>query len=123
MPIVPASKAESDDLVYGTIRPSPQDRDTDKIKKQLQDIESDRQRKRNSSQKAPPHEEGFSSPVFDDEHGCWKIQSSTESKILKIWDEKREIWRERYDKSSMFNPECGNILAGVKTDWRSTQRC
>lgn len=115
MPIVPASKAESDELEYSSFRPSQKDRDTEIIKKQLQKIESDRlralERNRVSSQRIPPHEEGFTHPTFDEDHGCWKIQSLKGPKTLKIWDEKRETWRVRFD-TSRHNDASGVALLG-----------
>ncbi|CZR68523.1 uncharacterized protein PAC_18422 [Phialocephala subalpina] len=99
MPIVPASEPESDELEYGAIRPIVQDRDTDNIKEQLQKIETDRLAALKRKSIMPPAVERFTHPTFDDDHGCWKIQSLKDPRTLKIWDEKKGEWRERFDKS------------------------
>lgn len=121
MPIVPASKADPDDLDYAPIRPSQKDRDTDDIKKKLQKIESDRRealkRKENSSQLKPPTESGYTHPTFDEEHGCWKIQSLKDSRTVKIWDEKRDIWRDK-PRNSTHIQRCRNASVDVKANWR-----
>ena len=101
MPYVEPVKVDTDAEDYDNFRPGPEDLKKDDVQKRLEEIESTRnaafrqQRARSTkpSGPAPKPETGFKHPIFDREHGCWKSQSESDPRQIKVWDENKFVWR------------------------------
>jgi hypothetical protein len=113
MPLVEQIQVDTDDEEYDSFRPDREDLQKDDIQKRLKEIEIARkaaiQKKRSRSAKppgpAPKPETGFKHPVFDQDHYCWKSQSKTDPKQVKVWDEEKSVWRSR-ESNSEFSKTC-----------------
>lgn len=106
MPIV--EKVEKDDATYNFTRPGPDQLGNERAQKQLKDIESARkaalQQKRTRPTKAPDPEPGFKFPIYDQKHRCWRSQSETNPKDVRVWDEGKRLWRSKDSNSKLCKP-------------------
>ena len=103
MPIVEPIKVDTDAEEYDNFRPGIEDLQNVDVQKQLKEIESARnaalQQKRARPMKPfgppPKPEMGFKAPIFDQKHGCWKSQSKSDYRQVKVWDESKKFWRSK----------------------------
>lgn len=110
MPIVEPIKVDTDAEEYDSFRPGAEDLQRDDVQKRLKEIEDARnaalQQKRARPMKpfgsAPAPERGFKNPVFDQEHGCWKSQSKSDYRQVKVWDQSKKVWRSRDSNSELL---------------------
>jgi hypothetical protein len=110
MPIVEPIKVDTDAEEYDSFRPGAEDLQKDDVQKRLKEIEDARnaalQQKRARPMKpfgsAPAPERGFYNPVFDQEHGCWKSQSKSDYRQVKVWDQSKKVWRSRDSNSELL---------------------